>query len=70
MSDVGGKIECILLGGLEEMVTQEDASILCAFHGGWLVDMDEGHGSAKNNLVKSLISDKEGNGGLGFPGMQ
>ena len=59
-----------MLGGVEEMVTQDDASILCQFHGGWLVDMDEGRGPAKNNFLKSLISDADGNGGIGFPGMQ
>merc|ERR1712106_238903 len=61
--------ECILLSG-EEMVTNDDASILCQFHGGWLVDMDEGRGPAKNNFLKSLISDADGQGGIGNAGMQ
>ena len=49
---------------------QDDAAIICQFHGGWLVDMDEGRGSAKNNFLKSLISDADGQGGLGDAGMQ
>merc|ERR1712098_852053 len=69
VSELDNKVECILLGGVDEMVTQDDASILCQFHGGWLVDMDEGHGPAKNNFLKSLISNADGNGGIGFPGM-
>merc|ERR1712002_602852 len=71
VSDVGNKIECIMLSDLEEKVTKADAEAICAFHEGWLVDMDEGHGSQKNNLVKSMIIDKEGQPGEpGWPGMQ
>merc|ERR1712240_623214 len=71
VSDVGHKIECIMLSDLEERVTKADAEAICAFHEGWLVDMDEGHGSQKNNLVKSMIIDKEGQPGKpGWPGMQ
>merc|ERR1711973_1070382 len=36
---------------------------------GWLVDMDEGRGPQKNNLLKSLISDADP-GSPGFPGNQ
>merc|ERR1712127_1140899 len=70
ISDIGDSIECILLSGLEERVTNADAAVLCAFHEGWLVDMDEGHGPAKNNLLKSLISDAMGDGEPGRAGMQ
>merc|ERR1712128_215152 len=63
VSNIGDVVECILLSG-EEMVTNDDASILCQFHGGWLVDMDEGRGPAKNNFLKSLISDADGHGVL------
>merc|ERR1712021_318403 len=64
VSDIGDKLECLLLGGLGEMVTKQDAMAICAFHDGWVVDMDEGHGPQKNNLLKSLISDAQGQGGL------
>merc|ERR1739838_463391 len=57
-SGLGDTPECLLLVS-NERVTKADALILCEFHGGWLVDMDEGHGSAKNNLLKSLISKHE-----------
>ena len=70
VSDIGDEIECILLSGLEEKLTKEDAAIICAFHEGWLVDMDEGHGPQKNNLLKSLIAEAEGAGQGGFPGPQ
>merc|ERR1711937_833725 len=58
ISEVGDEIECILLGGLGELVTKNDAMAICAFHDAWLVDMDEGRGSSKNNLLKSLIFEK------------
>merc|ERR1719433_1074752 len=61
-------IECVLLGGLEERVTKSDAELICAGHGGWVVDMDEGHGPAKNNAIKKLISDKQGQNNVGPPG--
>ena len=32
--------------------------------------MDEGRGPAKNNFVKSLISEADGQGGIGNAGMQ
>ena len=38
------QIECILLSGVDERVTKSDAETICAFHEGWLVDMDEGRG--------------------------
>merc|ERR1712025_819353 len=65
ISDIGDEIECILLGGLGERVTKNDAMAICSFHDAWLVDMDEGRGPQKNNMLKSLISDAEGNGGFG-----
>merc|ERR1719430_1655418 len=70
VSDVGEKIECVRLGGLEERVTKADAEIICAYYEGWLVDMDEGHGPQKNHLLKKLIRDAEGPGTPGFPGMR
>merc|ERR1712055_167245 len=70
VSDVGGIIECIYLSGLQEKVTKADAEILCAFHEGWLVTLDEGRGPQMNNLIKSFIADKEGQGEIGQPGMQ
>ena len=39
-----GKVECILLSGKDERVTKADAAVICEFHEGWLVDMDEGRG--------------------------
>merc|ERR1711935_1291004 len=69
VSDIGDEVEC-LLGGLGEMVTKQDAMAICAFHDGWLVDMDEGRGPSKNNLLKSLISDAQGQGGIGDAGNQ
>merc|ERR1712045_86345 len=56
ISDIGDEIECILLSGVDERVTKSDAETICAFHEGWLVDMDEGRGPQKNNLIKTLIS--------------
>ena len=38
------KVECILLSGKDERVTKADAAVICEFHEGWLVDMDEGRG--------------------------
>merc|ERR1712076_350873 len=69
VSEIGDEIECILLSGLEERLTKADAAIICAFHEGWLVDMDEGHGPQKNNLLKELIADAAP-GEPGWPGMQ
>merc|ERR1719430_1649964 len=60
VSDIGDKIECIMLSGLKEKVTKADAAAICGFHEGWLVDMDEGHGPQKNNMLKKMIFDKEG----------
>jgi len=68
VSDVGEEIECVLLGGLYEHVSKPDAEILCAAHGGWLVDMDEGHGGQKNRFIKELISEAVGQNGIGRPG--
>merc|ERR1711962_417240 len=71
VSDIGDKIECIMLSGLKEKVTKADAAAICSFHEGWLVDMDEGHGPQKNNMLKKMIFDKEGEiGHHGGPGMQ
>ena len=42
------KVECILLSGVDERVTKADAAIICEFHGGWLVDMDEGRGGVED----------------------
>merc|ERR1712110_451688 len=69
ISDIGDEIECILLSGLNERVTKADAAVICEFHEGWLVDMDEGRGPQKNNLMKSLIGDADP-GSPGFPGNQ
>merc|ERR1712212_351697 len=55
--DVGGVIECILMGGLNERVTKQDATAICAFHGGWMVDMNEGRGPQVNNFLKDLIKE-------------
>ena len=33
-----------MLSGVDERVTKSDAETICAFHEGWLVDMDEGRG--------------------------
>merc|ERR1712080_571957 len=71
VSDIGDKIECIMLGGLKEKVTKADAELICKGHEGWLVDMDEGWGSQKNNMLKKIIIDKEVEiGHHGGPGMQ
>merc|ERR1711890_182195 len=70
VSDVGDTIECILLSNIDERVTNQDAMAICAYHEGWLVDMDEGHGGEKNYLLKKLISDAEGQGRPGQPGQQ
>merc|ERR1719334_1940997 len=71
VSEIGDKVECIMLSGLKEKVTKADAAAISGFHEGWLVDMDEGWGSQKNNLLKSMIVDKEGEiGHHGGPGMQ
>merc|ERR1711936_990368 len=67
ISDIG--VECILLSGVDERVTKADAAIICEFHGGWLVDMDEGRGPQKNNLIKSFIGEADP-GSPGFPGNQ
>ena len=29
---------------------------MCAGHGGWLVDMDEGHGGHKNGVIKVQLT--------------
>merc|ERR1711970_304059 len=55
ISDVGGVVDCILLGGFNEMVTKQDAEIICSFHDAWLVDLDEGHGGQKNRFIANLI---------------
>merc|ERR1712154_191437 len=51
----------ILLGGLNEMVTKQDAEIICSFHDAWLVDLDEGHGGQKNRFIANLINEEQSN---------
>merc|ERR1712059_39757 len=68
VSDISGSIECILLSGLEERVTKEDAVAICAYHEGWLVDMDEGHGPEKNRFLRHLVTEAAGQGDAGWPG--
>jgi hypothetical protein len=63
-------VECILLSREHERVTKEDAAIICDYHGGWLVDMDEGWAQEKNDLLKYLIDLQSGQGGIGLPGPQ
>merc|ERR1711962_1189480 len=70
VSEIDGEIECILLSGLQERVTKADAEAICASHDGWLVDMDEGTGPQKNNFLKQLVSQADGRGQPGRPGMQ
>ena len=36
------------MSGVDERVTKADAAIICEFHGGWLVDMDEGRGGEED----------------------
>merc|ERR1712142_598515 len=59
VSDVGGVVDCILLGGANEMVTKQDAEIICSFHDAWLVDLDEGHGGQKNKFIANLINEEQ-----------
>merc|ERR1711915_42261 len=61
ISDVGGVVDCILLGGFNEMVTKQDAEIICSFHDAWLVDLDEEHGGQKNRFIANLINDEQSN---------
>ena len=49
---------------------QEDAGVLCAARGGWLLDLDETRGPAKNNFIKSLLANHVGTGDWGEPGYQ
>ena len=49
------QIECILLSGVEERVTKADAETICAFHQGWLVDMDEGRGDDDDAHIKMMM---------------
>ena len=49
------QIECILLSGLNERVTKADAAVICEFHEGWLVDMDEGRGEDYNHYDARII---------------
>merc|ERR1711971_956777 len=69
ISEIGDEVECLLLSGVDERVTKADAAVICQFHEGWLVDMDEGRGPQKNNLIKSLINDADP-GSPGIPGNQ
>merc|ERR1719250_65231 len=50
VADIGGVVDCILVGPMDEFVTKQDAVILCGFHDGWLVDMDEGRGGHNDSL--------------------
>merc|ERR1711953_452599 len=67
--EVNDAVECVYFGGLYEGVTKTDAEVLCAARGGHLVDMDESRGPAKNNAIKSLLSDVVPSE-PGRPGMQ
>ena len=51
------QIECILLSGLNERVTKADAAVICEFHEGWLVDMDEGRGEDYNHDARIILGD-------------
>merc|ERR1739838_722231 len=42
----------------------------CQFHGGWLGDLADSRGPAKNNLLKSLISDADDHECCDWPGPQ
>ena len=55
VADIGGIVDCILMGGVGEFVTKQDAEVLCEAHDGWLVDLDEGRGGQKNEFIKQLI---------------
>ena len=68
VADIGGVVDCILVGPMDEFVTKQDAVILCGFHDGWLVDMDEGRGGQKNEFVKQLVDEAQGNFDGGFVG--
>merc|ERR1712142_1450468 len=69
-AEIGSVTECILLGDRTEKVTKADAAVLCQFHGGWLVDLADSRGPAKNNLLKSLISDADDHECCDWPGPQ
>merc|ERR1712228_1114384 len=62
ISDVGGVVDCILLGGFNEMVTKQDAEIICSFHDAWLVDLDEGHGGQKNRFIQTSSTKSKATG--------
>ena len=68
VADIGGIVDCILMGGVGEFVTKQDAEVLCEAHDGWLVDLDEGRGGQKNEFIKQLVDDVEGNGDGGLAG--
>jgi len=70
LSEFGGKRECVYFGNVQEQVTKEDAGVLCAARGGWLLDLDETRGPAKNNFIKSLLANHVGTGDWGEPGYQ
>jgi len=46
-----------MLGGVQELVTKADASILCQYHDGWVVDLagDQEYTRSKNSHIKDLI---------------
>ena len=49
---------------------KDDAEIICQFHDGWLVEINEGQESAKNEFIKDLIAEADGIGDIGKPGLQ
>jgi len=67
----GDTTECIMLGGVQELVTKADASILCQYHDGWVVDLagDQEYTRSKNSHIKDLIVGADTGGGTP-PGMQ
>merc|ERR1711915_745765 len=56
-------VNCFLLGGLNELVTKQDAEIICSFHDAWLVDLDDGwmDGGQKNRIIADLINEEQWN---------
>ena len=68
IADIGGVVDCILVGPMDEFVTKQTAELLCDFHDGWIVDMDEGHGGQKNQFVKKLVEEAQGGNDGGVMG--
>merc|ERR1711970_749611 len=65
VSDIDGV--CLWLGGLDERVTKADAEAICAYHDAWLADVCCG---TKSSILKQLLSQADGRGPPGRPGMQ